>query len=803
MLKNLVFLVLWSMMFGLAGCNKSQTGETSAKGTTSVSEASADGSVLPFPPVPSASVTNETLAESKHIRRAQAAHLPEDAPNILIVLMDDVGFGTASTFGGGINTPTFTKVYNEGIAYNQFHTTAICSPTRASLLTGRNHTRVGNGTIAERAVDWDGFTGIIPKEAATVAEVLKHYGYSTSAFGKWHNTPANQTTPAGPFEYWPNNYGFEHFYGFLAGETSQYEPRLVSDFTAVEPPHKFDDGKPYHLSTDLANNAITWLNQHKAFAAEKPFFLYFAPGAGHAPHHVHKEWADKYKGKFDAGWDAYREVTFKRQKELGWIPANAQLTPRDKTQPSWESIPASERAFQIRMMEVYAGFVEHADYEVGRVLDAIEANGQKDNTIVFFIWGDNGSSAEGQNGSISELLAQNGVSNTIEQQMKALNKVGGLDALGGPFLENNYHASWAWAGNTPFRYTKLVASHFGGTRNAMVVSWPKGIKADKINREQFHHVNDIVPTIYDILNIKAPKVVNGFEQMPMDGVSMKYTFGDAKAPAVSKTQFFDNNGSRGVYKDGWYACTFGPLYPWIPAQPGLDKWDSSKDVWELYNLKEDFTQYNNLAEKNPEKLKELQEEFSKQAKDNLDWPIGAGIWLRLHPEDAIASPYTSWVFDENTERMPEFSAPGLGKRSNKVVVDMEVKDNVSGVLFAMGGDGGGVTCFMENGKLVFEYNMLIIERYVAEAAQKIPAGRHTVELVTNIPKPGGPGTVTITVDGKPYSVCNIARAVPAAFTASETFDVGKDLGGSVSMRYHEKAPFKFNGKIYSVKVDLL
>lgn len=803
MLKNLVFLVLWSMLFGLAGCNKSQTGAKSAEGTTSVSEASADGSVLPFPPVPSASVTNETLAESKHIRRAQAAHLPEDAPNILIVLMDDVGFGTASTFGGGINTPTFTKVYNEGIAYNQFHTTAICSPTRASLLTGRNHTRVGNGTIAERAVDWDGFTGIIPKEAATVAEVLKHYGYSTSAFGKWHNTPANQTTPAGPFEYWPNNYGFEHFYGFLAGETSQYEPRLVSDFTAVEPPHKFDDGKPYHLSTDLANNAITWLNQHKAFAAEKPFFLYFAPGAGHAPHHVHKEWADKYKGKFDDGWDAYREVTFKRQKELGWIPANAQLTPRDKTQPSWESIPASERAFQTRMMEVYAGFVEHADYEIGRVLDAIEANGQKDNTIVFFIWGDNGSSAEGQNGSISELLAQNGVSNTIEQQMEALNKVGGLDALGGPFLENNYHASWAWAGNTPFRYTKLVASHFGGTRNAMVVSWPKGIKADKINREQFHHVNDIVPTIYDILNIKAPKVVNGFEQMPMDGVSLKYTFGDAKAPAVSKTQFFDNNGSRGVYKDGWYACTFGPLYPWIPAQPGLDKWDSSKDVWELYNLKEDFTQYNNLAEKNPEKLKELQEEFSKQAKDNLDWPIGAGIWLRLHPEDAIASPYTSWVFDENTERMPEFSAPGLGKRSNKVVVDMEVKDNASGVLFAMGGDGGGVTCFMENGKLVFEYNMLIIERYVAEAAQKIPAGRHTVELITNIPKPGGPGTVTITVDGKPYSVCNIVRAVPAAFTASETFDVGKDLGGSVSMRYHEKAPFKFNGKIYSVKVDLL
>jgi arylsulfatase A-like enzyme len=759
--------------------------------------------VLPFPTVPSASVAGESLAESKMIRRAQPQHLPKDAPNVVIILMDDVGFGTASTFGGEVNTPTFTKVASEGIAYNEFHTTAICSPTRASLLTGRNHTRVGNGTIAERAVDWDGYTGIIPKEAATVAEVLKNYGYSTSAFGKWHNTPANQTTAAGPFEYWPNSYGFEHFYGFLAGETSQYEPRLVSDFTPIEPPHKFANGKEYHLTTDLADNAITWMSQHKAFAADKPFLLYFAPGAGHAPHHIYKEWADKYKGKFDGGWDAYRERVFKRQIELGWIPKNTKLTPRDKTQPSWESIPQNQRAFQARMMEVFAAYVEHADHEIGRVLDAIEANGQKDNTIVIFIWGDNGSSAEGQNGSISELLAQNGVSNTIDQQLEALDKVGGLDALGGPFLENNYHASWAWAGNAPFKYTKLVASHFGGTQNAMVISWPKGIKHDNIPRQQFHHVNDIVPTIYDILNITAPKVVNGFDQMPMDGVSMKYTFANPKAPEVSKVQFFDNNGSRGVYKDGWYACTFGPLYPWIPAQPGLAQWDSTKDVWELYNIKEDFSQYNNIAAKNPAKLKELQELFSKQAKDNKDYPIGAGIWLRLHPEDAIASPYTSWVFDENTERMPEFSAPGLGKKSNKVVVDMEVKDNASGVLFAMGGDGGGVSCFMENGKLVFEYNMLIIERYLAESNQKIPAGRHTVELLTSIPKPGGPGTVTITVNGKPYSVCEIKRAVPAAFTASETFDVGKDLGGSVSMRYHEKAPFRFEGKIYSVKVDLI
>jgi arylsulfatase A-like enzyme len=763
----------------------------------------ANGSILPFPPVPSASIAGESLSESKHQRRAQPNHLPKDAPNILIVLMDDVGFGTSSTFGGEINTPTLSRVYNEGIAYNQFHTTAICSPTRASLLTGRNHTRIGNGTIAERAVDWDGYTGIIPKEAATVAEVLKNYGYSTSAFGKWHNTPANQTTSAGPFDYWPNNYGFEHFYGFLAGETSQYEPRLVSDFTPVEPPHHFDNGEEYHLTTDLAENAISWMGQHQAFAPDKPFLLYFAPGAGHAPHHIHKEWADKYKGKFDNGWDQYRESVFKRQKEMGWIPANAQLTPRDKTQPSWESIPQAERAFQTRLMEVYAGFVEHADHEIGRVLDAIEANGQKENTLVIFIWGDNGSSAEGQNGSISELLAQNGVSNTIAQQLAALDKVGGLNALGGPLLENNYHASWAWAGNTPFRYTKLVASHFGGTQNAMVVSWPGHIKADKTPRSQFHHVNDIVPTIYDVLGITPPKVVNGFTQMALDGVSMKYTFDNATAPEVPKTQFFDNNGSRGVYKDGWYACTFGPLYPWIPAQPGLDKWDSKKDEWELYNIKEDFSQFNDLAKKHPEKLKELQAIFIEQAKDNQDFPIGAGIWLRLHPEDAISSPYKSWVFDQHATRMPEFSAPGLGKKSTKVVIDMEIGANASGVLYAMGGSGGGVTLFMEDGKLVHEYNMLIIERYSVEGKEKLVPGKHIVEVVTTIAKPGASAKITIQVDGKPYASGEVARTVPAAFTASETFDVGCDLGGTVSMRYMKKAPFKFNGKIKTVKVDLL
>lgn len=792
-MKRKILLLSVFTAIVLVACNTPADKPAGDSGTVKV-----DGSVLPFPEPPSASTYGETIYESEHKRRAYPSHLPEGAPNIVIVLMDDVGFGLPSTFGGEVNTPTLTKVYESGIAYNEFHTTAICSPTRAALLTGRNHTRVGSGTIAERAVDWDGYTGIIPKEAATVAEVLKNYGYKTAAMGKWHNTPANQTSAAGPFDYWPVNYGFQHFYGFLGGETSQWEPALINDFTPVDPPHRED----YHLSTDMADKAIEWIQNQKAYAADKPFLLYFAPGAGHGPHHIFKEWADKYKGKFDDGWDAYRERVFKRQKELGWIPANTQLTPRAETQPAWADIPESERPFQRRLMEVFAGFVEHADVQVGRVYDAIEAMGEKDNTIFIYIWGDNGSSAEGQNGSISELLAQNLIPNTIEQQMAALDKIGGLSALGGRITENMYHASWAWAGNTPFRYTKLIASHFGGTRNPMVISWPKGIKPDKTPRSQFHHVNDIVPTLYDILGITPPNMVNGFSQIPMDGVSLKYSFADAKATPAAKTQFFDNNGSRGIYKDGWYACTFGPFLPWVPGGgPGLKTWDPKNDVWELYDITKDFSQANNVAAQNPEKLKEMKALFLSEAKANKDLPIGAGNWLRLHPEDVLTSPYTSWTFNQNSRRMPEFSAPAIGKRSNKVVLDVEVPANANGVLYAIGGSGAGVSVYMMNGQLYYEYNMFLIENYSATTT-KIAPGRHTIEVVENIGKPGGPGTVTISIDGKAAATCELKMAVPGAYSATETFDVGADMGSPVSLKYHKSAPFAFNGKINSMKVTM-
>ncbi len=759
-----------------------------------------DGSVLPFPPTPSASVAAPRLQDSKQQRRVEKSRLAKDAPNILIILLDDVGFGLPDTYGGPIHTPTLTRIANQGISYNAFHTTAICSPTRAALLTGRNHQRVGSGTIAERAVDWDGYSGVIPRTSATLAKVLGAYGYKTSAFGKWHNTPATETTAMGPFTLWPTGegIGFDYFYGFLAGETSQWEPRLVENFNPIEPP----PDEKYHLSEDMAEKAITWMRKHRAFSPDEPFFMYWAPGAAHGPHHVFKDWADKYEGKFDGGWDALRERTFERQKELGWIPADAELTPRAENMAGWDSIPEPERPFQLRLMEVFAGFVEHVDTQAGKVIDELDRLGIRDNTIVIYVFGDNGSSAEGQNGSISELLAQNQIPTTIQQQLDALKKIGGLNALGGPKVDNMYHAGWAWAGSTPFHHTKLVASHFGGTRNPLAISWPARIKPDMTPRPQFHHVNDIVPTLYEILGIEPPKLVDGFEQDPIDGTSMAYTFADAAAPARKRTQYFDNNGSRGIYHDGWYACTFGPLTPWLTVSPGLSTWDSDRDVWELYDLSTDFSQAENLAAKEPKRVEDLKSLFLKEAKANKVFPIGAGIWLRIHPEDRVKTPYTSWQFDATTTRMPEFAAPGLGRESNRVTVDVELDKNASGVLYALGGASGGLTLYLDKGRLVYEYNMMIIERYTARSKEKLVAGKHRIEVDTTIAKPGAPAEVVLTVDGEAVARTTVKRTVPAAFTASETFDVGVDLGSPVSLAYLDKRPFRLDGNIDVVRVEL-
>ena len=760
-----------------------------------------DGAILPFPPVPTASKAGPTLQTSTHHRRAQPQHLPKDAPNVLIILVDDVGFGQASTYGGEIETPSLSRIAQTGISYNAMHNTSISSPTRAALLTGRNHHRVGSGTIAERAVDWDGYTGVIPKTSATIAEVLKQYGYKTSAFGKWHNTPADQTTAMGPFDKWPMGYGFDYFYGFLAGETSQWEPRLVENTNVVEPPV---DPK-YHVTEDLADHAVGWMKKQEAYAPDKPFFMYFATGGGHGPHHVAPEWAAKYKGKFDDGYEAMRERILKRQKEMGWIPQNADLTKRVESMPAWDRIPEAQRPFQLRLMETFAGFVEHTDRQIGRVIDEIERQGKRDNTIIIYLFGDNGASAEGQQGSISELLAQNNIPNTVEQQIAALDKIGGLDALGSHKVDNMYHAGWAWAGNTPFPSTKLVAAHFGGTRSPMAISWPARIKPDKMPRSQFHHVNDIVPTLYELIGINPPEIVNGFQQDSIDGVSLAYTFADPKEPTHKKVQYFENSGSRGIYKDGWFAGAFGPFVPWDSAGSAkkMSSWDADKDRWELYNLGEDFSQAHDLASQNPKKLEELKKEFDEEARINQVWPIGAGTWLRIHPEDRLVTPYTSWTFNDQTRRMPEFTAPGLGRESNSVVIDAEIGNNASGVLYALGGAGGGLVLYMDQGKLVYEYNMMIIENYKAQT-EMIPEGKHQIVIDTDFDskKPMSQATVLITVDGKEAAKTRVGRTVPAAFTASESFDVGVDLGSTVSLIYDERRPFAFNGKINSVKVTL-
>ncbi len=455
-------------------------------------------------------------------------------------------------------------------------------------------------------------------------------------------------------------------------------------------------------------------------------------------------------------------------------------------------------------MEVFAGFVEHTDAQVGKLFDGLDQLGVRDNTIILYIWGDNGSSAEGQKGSVSELLAQNNVANTIEQQIAAMNERGGLPALGGPKVDNMYHAGWAWAGSTPFRSTKLVAAHFGGTRNPMVISWPKGIKPDNTPRSQFHHVVDIVPTLYETIGIKAPDEVNGIKQDPIDGVSLAYTFADANAPGRKKTQYFENNASRGIYHDGWFACAFGPFVPWdTPSTAArLKGWDANNDVWELYDLSKDFSQADDLAAKEPERLAKMKDLFLAEAKANKVLPIGGGLWTRFHPEDVISSPYKSWRFDATTTRMPEFTAPGLGKRSNHVAIDLETGDNASGVLYALGGASGGVTLFMDKGQLVYEYNMLLIERTIAKSEGKLAAGKHKIEVDETITRPGAPAQVVIKVDGNEVAKTTVKRTVPGAFTASETFDVGADLGSPVSLTYFDRAPFKFDGKIEKVAIEL-
>lgn len=760
---------------------------------------------LPFPKAKSSSTAGATLNDSKHQWREEINHLPKDAPNIVIIMTDDAGFGNPSTFGGPINTPTLDKLASEGIKYNSFHTTAICSPTRASLLTGRNHHRVGYGQISEFATDWDGYIGEIPRESATLAQVLGAYGYTSGAFGKWHNTPTTDINPSGPFDQWPTGLGFDYFYGFLAGETSQYEPMLFENTLAVDFPEK----ENYHLTEDLADNAIKFMRNQRMSNPDKPFLVYFTPGAVHGPHHVAKEWAEKYDGRFDEGWEVLRKEIFKKQKEMGIIPENAKLTDINPTMQKWDDVPKNQKEFQIRLMEVYAGFLEHTDVQYGRIIDELDNLGIKDNTLVIYISGDNGASAEGINGSISELLAQNSMPSEVDNQIEVMNnEYGGIDALGGPLLESMYHHGWAWTGSTPFKNTKLVASHFGGTRNPMVISWPAKIKHDDKPRQQFHHVNDIAVTIYDILNITPPETFNGVPQTKLDGTSFAYTFNDREAKGQKTTQYFEVMGSRGIYKDGWYACTFGPRNPWNYSASNFANWNPNEDVWELYNIDEDFSQANDLAKKHPKKLEEMKEEFLSEAVDNKVFPIGGSLYIvAYHPDQMKATTLTEWNLYEGMNRIPESQAPKfMSGFSTHSTIDVNLSENANGVLFAVGGISAGFTVYMDNGVLKAEYNAMTMNRYKVSSEKKIATGNNVkIEVIVKAQqkKPLAPSVITLLVNGEKVGEVTVEITVPAIFTGSESFDVGMDLGSGVAMDYHEKIPFKFNGKINKLNIKYI
>ena len=772
--------------------------------STVKTERASDGSVLPFAEPKSASTTGKTLKDSKHQWRKAENHLPADAPNIVIFMTDDAGFSNPETFGGPIHMPTIDRLAKTGISYNAFHTTAQCSATRASLLTGRNHHRVGAGQIAEFASDWDGYVGVIPKSTATFPQVLSDYGYNTAAFGKWHNTPVTDLTKMGPFDRYPTGMGFDYFYGFMAGEASQYEPMLFENTNPINAPH---DPK-YHLTEDLAEKAIQWMRTSQTLNPGKPFLVYFTPGAVHGPHQIFKEWSDKYDGKFDEGWEALRQLTFDQQKEMGWIPKDSTLNPLAKGMQKWSDIPTSQREFQTRLMEIYAGFLEHTDVQYGKIVDEIERQGLLDNTLIIYIHSDNGPSAEGGYGSISELLAQNTMPSTVEQQIEVLNKeYGGLDALGGPTLESMYHHGWAYAGATPFQGVKILAAYMGGTRTPLVISWPKKIKHDGKVRHQFHHVNDIAATIYDVLDITPPKVVNGMEQQPLDGVSMLYSFDKPEAKGTKKTQYFELMGSRGVYHDGWFAGTRGPKLPWIADASALMNWEPEKDIWELYNLTDDFSQSKDLAKENPKKLAELKTVFDKEATENLVYPIGGSFHtIVFSPSEMPASPLSEWTFYEGQDRTPEALAPKfVSGRSTLAVIDAQIDKDAQGVLFAVGGTSSGFTVYMDKGFLKAEYNAMTLNRYKASSASPIATGKVKIEVKTQYDgkERMGPATLTLTVNGKQVAQTRIEKSVPSIHTASETFDVGIDLGSPVAMDYLDRAPFKFNGKINSINIKYI
>ncbi len=720
---------------------------------------------------------------------------PAKAPNVLLVLLDDAGFGQTSTFGGPIDTPNLTKLAEQGLRYNQFHVTALCSPTRAALLTGRNHHSVNTGVVEELASGYPGYTTILPKSAATVAEVLRQNGYSTAAFGKWHNTPDYETSAAGPFDRWPTHLGFDYFYGFLGGDTNQWSPALVENTKRIQKPTNASD---YHLTSDLADHAIQWIQTQQSIAPDKPFFAYFATGATHAPHHAPKAWIDRYKGKFNQGWDKLREETFARQKQLGVIPANAQLTPRPQELPAWDSLSPEEQKLYAHQAEVFAGFTAHTDAQVGRVIEAIAQLGELDNTLVFYIAGDNGASAEGGlTGSVNELKVFNGLPEDRQQLLAS------LDELGGPNTFNHFHAAWAWAVNTPFQWTKQIASHFGGTRDPLVIAWGDRIHDKGGLRTQFHHVIDIAPTILEAAGITPPTIVNGVEQQPVEGTSLVYTFDNSDVASKRTTQYFEMFGNRAIYDHGWIAAARHGRLPWERvSKTGFDQ-----DRWELYNVAEDYSEANNLATQNPIKLKQLQKLFLAEARKYQVLPLDDRLLSRFDVSGRpnVTSGRTHFTYYPGAASIPEGSAPDLKNKSFSITAAIDIpkeNDDVKGVLIAQGGRFAGWSFFLDDGKPVFAYNFLGVERTLIKSTATIPVGPSHVrfDFTFDGGTPGAGGTGKLFINDQPVGEGRIAKTIPYRWGLDETFDVGRDLGTPVIEDY--TAPFAFTGNLQNVTLDL-
>jgi arylsulfatase len=750
----------------------------------------ADGSQLPKPDPEFKGKIAETYKDStpSFPLPAKAA---KGSPNVLLILLDDVGFGMCSTFGGPVSTPHMDKLANNGLKYTRFHTTALCSPTRGALLAGRNHHSCATGVIIEMGTGFPGYTGIVPKSTALVSQTLRDNGYATGMFGKWHNTPEPDISPAGPFDRWPTGLGFDSFYGFNQGETHQYYPTIYRNTTWTPQPKTPEQG--YHFTADMTDEAIAWTRNIRAANPDKPWFNYFSTSGVHAPHHAPKEWREKYVGKFDHGWDKQRELTHAKQLEMGIIPKGTKLTPRPKEVAAWDEQNADAKKVYTRLMENYAAYMAYTDAEVGRLIESLRTSGELDNTLVMYVVGDNGASAEGGlEGTFSEVASLLGVQLGLESTIKR------IDEIGGPTSEPHVPVGWAWCMNAPFQWTKQVASHFGGTRNPLVVHWPAGIKAKGEIRSQFHHVIDVVPTILAACKIPEPKVVNGILQKPIEGVSMLYSFDDATAKDRRTTQYFELATNRAIYHDGWVACSkYG--FPWETLGRNMD---FQKAPWELYNVNEDFSQADDLAAKMPEKLKELQGKFLEEAKKYDVLPFDPRFSERFDPKlRESGEPKTSWTYFGNNVWLPEPIGPQLFPRGHTITAELNIpKGGAEGVVTCAGAFSAGWSLYVKGGKPVFRYTFFDLADVTIPGTESLPEGK--VTLRTEFTPDGGKegaGTLKLLVNGKPAGEGKVKRSIFRH--GLEPFEVGRDSITPISPDY--KGTFAFTGTIEKITFELL